>query len=91
MPRTADKVAAAAGVSRETVKRAGEYAENVDRIASTAGPKARNAILSGAVKMTREQVPTRTRGSWRRLFTEIDVLRAREAAGAADRGDGSVR
>lgn len=53
---TAERVAAATGVSRETVKRDVEYARNVDAIAESAGKDVRDAILSGDIKLTRDQV-----------------------------------
>lgn len=56
MPRTAEKVAATSGLSEKTVRRAAEYAQAVDRIAECAGTKARAAILSGDVRLTRRQV-----------------------------------
>lgn len=53
---TAERVAAETGVSRATVERDAKFARNVDRIAELAGPKARTAILTGGIKMTRAQV-----------------------------------
>ncbi|MCE9635771.1 MAG: hypothetical protein K8T90_08710 [Planctomycetes bacterium] len=52
--RTSAAVAAAAGVSRATVERAAEFAAAIDKISETC-PKAKNAILTGKVKLTREQ------------------------------------
>lgn len=44
------------GVSPATIRRDAEYAENVDAIAESAGPEARTALLTGAVRATRGQV-----------------------------------
>lgn len=56
MPKTSERIAKTAGVSRATVERAAEFAEAVDTIAANVGPKARNEILAGKVKLTRAQV-----------------------------------
>jgi hypothetical protein len=53
---TATTIAASAAVSPRTVERAAEYARAVDAVAATAGKKARDAILSGQIKLTRSQV-----------------------------------
>lgn len=52
----ATAIAASAAVSPRTVERAAAYAQAVDRIAEGAGTKARAAILSGNVRLTRAQV-----------------------------------
>jgi hypothetical protein len=52
--KTAAKIADATGVSARTVERAAEFAASVDKISETC-PQAKNAILSGKVKLTREQ------------------------------------
>lgn len=53
---TAERIAEREGVSRATIERDASYARAVDKIADSAGPKARTAILSGAIPLTRAQV-----------------------------------
>jgi hypothetical protein len=53
---TAVRIAGHAGVAERTIQRDAAFARAVDRIAETAGPGARVALLSGEVKLTRPQV-----------------------------------
>lgn len=53
---TAERIAQDVGVSAPTIKRAAAFARNVDAIADAAGDDAREAILSGEIKLTQEGV-----------------------------------
>jgi len=53
---TAQRIAKETGVSAPTVKRDAEYAKAVDKIKEVAGKKARDAILSAEVRMTKKEV-----------------------------------
>jgi len=52
--QTRDRVAKATGVSSVTIQRDAKFSEDVDKIAKTC-PAAKRAILSGEVKVSREQ------------------------------------
>lgn len=49
---TAERIAADTGVSRATIERDARFARSVDKIAETAGPEAREEILSGRLQAT---------------------------------------
>jgi len=53
---TAERIAEQFNVSHQTVKNAEKFADAVDAIADTYGDEARDAILSGAAKMTQKDV-----------------------------------
>jgi hypothetical protein len=54
--RTEEALAAEMSVSPRTVRRDGAYAEDVDRIAESCGPQARQAILSGEAGLNKKEV-----------------------------------
>lgn len=54
--RTADAVARQVGVSASTIKRDQRFANDLDVIAESAGAQTRDAILSGALPLTRADV-----------------------------------
>lgn len=54
--RTREKLAEQHHVSRQTVERDGQFAKAVDAIAKAAGNGAKDAILSGDMKITRQEV-----------------------------------
>lgn len=56
--KTAERIASDVGVSAPTIRRAATFARNIDTIAEAAGDDARKAILSGEVKLTRDEVGT---------------------------------
>lgn len=75
--QAAERVAATAGVSPRTVERAAQYAEAVDRIGETAGPTVKRALLSGDVKLTREQVQRAADRGVKSLSQLRDVAKGR--------------
>lgn len=78
---TAERVAVALGVSRATVERCAAYTRAVDSIAVSAGDKVRAEILSGRVKLTRDQALRAAE----RGVRSVEELRAAKRAPASER------
>jgi len=55
--KTVDKLAGEHGVSRNTIARDGAYAAAVETLATMLGPDARQAILTGHLQLTKQDVP----------------------------------
>ena len=55
--KTVDRLAAEHGVSRATIARDGVYADAVERLAAVLGSEARQAILTGHLQITKQDVP----------------------------------
>jgi len=78
---TAARIAKREGVSRATVERDAEYARDVDKISETC-PKARAAILTGKVKLTRDEVARAAEKAPRSLGQVKKAAAAKPAAPA---------
>jgi len=53
---TADRIASQTGVSAPTIKRDAAYAANIDAIAEAVGTEAKDVILTGEMRMTKQEV-----------------------------------
>jgi hypothetical protein len=76
--RVSAQVAKVAGVSEKTVRRAAEFAQSVDRLAETC-PSAKAAILTGKVKLSREEVARAAEKSPRSIAQVRKAARTRTA------------
>jgi hypothetical protein len=79
LSKTDARLATDAAISPRTVRRAAEYARAVDALAASAGRKARDAVLSGQIKLTRSQV---ARAAEQGVKT-LDDLRALKKSGVS--------
>ena len=81
--KTAGRLAAEYNVGQSTIRRDGEYAEAIDRIAQVS-PTAKDLILNRTVRTTAEAVQRLSKRPVEEIHSVLDKVVSREATGISD-------